>query len=179
MSEHHTFDNTEEQDDQPKHETHVPAVVLLVLITAVAAASVAVYRPSTYPTPNQIINQQTDEDNRGAVSYTPAESVDSLDDMPAGLLLGNSEVLSNRKLDIGSRQQRVVTFNTERSLKDMSQQYRQWIESGNYSLENVSIGQGSQSITASNGSDELIIMLNENNNSQSRVQLSYIKPSNQ
>jgi hypothetical protein len=178
MSEHHTFENSEEHEDQPKHETHVPAVVFLVLITAVAAASVAVYRPPTYPAPDQIINQQTDEDNREAVSYTPAESVDGLDDMPSGLLLGNSEVLSNRKLDIGSRQQRVVAFNTERSLKEVSQQYRQWIEAGNYTLENVSIGQGSQSITASNGSDELIIMLNGNEGSQSRVQLSYIKSSN-
>lgn len=163
-----------------EHETHVPAVLFLVLITVVVVAVAVVYGFSGQQLRNLTTDQPSRQGESDPVSYVQADSVTQTDDIPAGLFLGNPDIVSNRKFDIGSRQQRVVVFNTQLSLQDASEQYRQWIQSGEYTLENVSIGESSQSITASNGgSDELIIMLNENNKSQSRVQLSYIKSSSQ
>lgn len=168
-------DTEQTRSSHEKHETHTPAVLFLVFTTAVVVIVAVVYGFSDRQLRNPAMDQPLSQQESDAVSYLRADSVDETDDIPAGLFLGNPEIVSNRQIDIGSRQQRVIVFNTKLSLEDMSQQYRQWIDSADYSLENVSIGQGSQSITASNGNDELIIMLNENNNSQSRVQLSYIK----
>jgi hypothetical protein len=166
----------ESMAQQPQHETSVPAIVTLlvlaaVLVTVVASGGSSVDFGGQATQPAAEISRDSE-----AVSYENTQPVDTFSDLPSGLMNGQVNVVQNRQVDLGNRQQRVVVFNSNMSLDDASKAYREWVQNGDYSLENVSLNQGSQSITASNGGDELIIMLNENSNSQSRVQLSYIKP---
>jgi hypothetical protein len=167
---------SQNNQENHEHETHVPALVGLIVLTAVISVGVLAWGNSIEPeTPNNstVTSQQTNAPE--AVTYKNTAPVDTTDDLPSGLLADNADVVQNRSVELGSRNQRVVIFDTNATPQSLADQYRGWLEDNGYNITSESETDSSVSLAGdSNGNQLILVFSRQGNPDGSRVQLSYV-----
>lgn len=163
-----------ELNGQTEHETHIPAIAFLVVLTGVIAVAVASMSTPVSQSPAEVQQTQT-QDEQDSVEYVEAKKAESTDDMPSGIFFGDSELVQNRVVNLGGNRQRIVVYDTEVAPQELMSQYRSWFSENGYELSQESTDNAGGSIVANNGEEEVIVVLNQNGSeSGARVQFNYI-----
>jgi len=159
-----------------EHETHIPALVGLIALTAVISVGIVAWSSSIEPQrqdTNSVTGQQANSPE--GVTYENTTPVETTDDLPSGLLSDNAEVVQNRSVELGSHNQRVVVFDTNASTQALAEEYRGWLTNNGYTITSESVTKSSVSLVGdSNGSQLILVFSRQGNPAGSRVQLSYV-----
>jgi hypothetical protein len=158
-----------------EHETHWTALILLALgslVVIVVVLLAAQNQPETPP--ETTTTTQVDQESHGSV--IPAEQVQTqkqsgLSGFPEGMYLPDDrEIVRNFSADLtDTTQQRVVIFDTDTSIQDLKDGFRQWLDQSSFTETDTS----ETTIRSENGSEQLVMSISETDDSR-RVQVNYL-----
>lgn len=167
-------DKNREPVGQTDHETHIPAILfLVVLVGAIAVVMTSMSQLSLEALPGVL--QQPTQNEQDAVEYVEAKKAESTDDMPSGIFFGDSNLVQNRTVNLGGDRQRIVVYDTDMGTQELLDEYRDWFSENGYDLSQESTSDTGGSIVANKGEKEIVVVLGQNENASGvRVQFNYV-----
>lgn len=165
-----------------EHETHVPALILLVLVTLVIIGVVLIYSddlkqgesPTSTTTPT---TSQMDPRTGSAVPTEQAETTDQsgVSGFPGGLSLPNdAEVVRNYSTQLsGDRTQRIIIFDTQEQVSALVSRYESWANDAGLTIDRAESANDSGAVVAGDDTGQVTVAISTNDGSR-RVQINYV-----